>query len=193
VEVASGQGGGGVDDTTDRWALGAAQLTPELKGDVWECCLDWHWEDATRRGSITEDRDSLRDTEEEDNGLAGWRHGARRGGRSGASVGGEDGLTHLLLLGLRQVLELDGFLTLLALLRGTKPIIILPLGLGLGGGVILTGADNLLAFAPGVIPVTSPTALRFLGWDLIATIWWSAILSERIFSLARIGGRAARG
>jgi len=176
VKVASGEGGGRVNYATDRRALGAPKITAKLDGDMWECSLDGHWEDAAHRWGIAENRDQLRNTEEEDDRLPRGHSRTGDGGHGGAGIGGEDSLAHFLLLVLRQVLELDGLVPRLALLGGAQPIFVLSLGFGLRSRVVLARANNLFALMPGVVAIASPAMLYLLGGGL-ATIRGSAVLS----------------
>ena len=191
MKVASGEGGSRVNHAADQRALGASKLTSKLDGDMWECCLDWHWEDATRRGGIAEDRGRLRNAEEEDDGLVIGHGCARDGGRGGAGVGCKDSLTHLLLLRLGQVFESDGLVCLLALLCDAEPILVLFLGLGLHSRIVLARANNLFAPLLGVVAIATPATLGLLGGN-IATVRWSVILSQGSLSLTRVGGNSAR-
>ena len=187
VKVASGEGGGCVNYATDRRALGAPKITAKLDGDMWECGLDGHWEDATRNWGIAGNRDWLRYTEEEDDRLPRGHSPAGDGGRGGAGIGGKDSLAHFLLLVLRQVFELDGLVPRLALLGGAQPIFVLSLGFGLRSRVVLARANNVFAITPGVVAIASLAMLYLLGGGL-ATIRGSAVLSEGFLSLDGVGG-----
>ena len=98
---------------------------------------------------------------------------------------------HLPLMKLGQVFEFDGLVPLLALLCDVEPILVVFLGLGLSSRIVLARENNLFAPLPGVVTTATPAMLGLLGGN-IATIRWSAILSQGSLSLTRVGGNSAR-
>ena len=66
VEIAGGEGGGGIDDATNGGAIVTAKCLPQLDGEVGKCSLDRNRKDPAIRRS----REDLDDAAHEENSRA---------------------------------------------------------------------------------------------------------------------------